>query len=579
MGPRAARRTAFVLALLATRCGGRPADLVPPSDLTYSSNPAVYVAGTTITPNTPRSAGGPVASYHSPALPAGLTLDTGTGVVTGIPIEVLAAAVYTVTASNAAGSATASLSISVIPADYLCASVTCPSAVDRCHVAGTCSPANGVCSVQTALSCPANHTCDTSDGQCKPVDLCAFVTCPPAADRCHVAGVCSPSTGTCSAPSVVQCPPAQVCDLADGTCKVPYYSISGTVSGALPFGVTVTLGGASSATTVTDGSGHYTFSAVTNGDYTVTPSLRGYTFSPASTSVRVNGANVTGQDFSDSANPWSSVASGTTSSFNGVWGSGPHDVWVVGDGPTMHGNGSALTIVNNTSNALFGVWGSGVRDVWAVGNSGTIMHWDGSTWFAVAGGTTDFLRAVWGSGPADVWAVGGSGARGSIIRHWDGTAWSTVASSGILRLASIWGSGPRDVWAAGALGTIVHWDGSVWASVATGTTTTVGIAGVWGSGPNDVWMVGAAGTILNWNGTAWSVVPSGTTYDLNGVWGTGPRDVWAVGEAVGAGIVLHWNGMEWSSVSSLADRPYCVWGSGVSDVWAVGMNGNIWHGP
>src|SRR5208337_2262944 len=69
---------------------------------------------TPITPNSPTSAGGAVASYSvSPALPAGVSLSTTTGAISGTPTAVAATITYTVTATNAAGSTTATLSITV----------------------------------------------------------------------------------------------------------------------------------------------------------------------------------------------------------------------------------------------------------------------------------------------------------------------------------------------------------------------------------------------------------------------------------------------------------------------------------
>jgi hypothetical protein len=88
-----------------------------PANLTYSMNPAVYTKGVAITANTPSSSGGTVGSYSiSPMLPAGLAIDTSTGVITGTPSAVTAAADYTVTATNTGGSATAILAITVVDA-------------------------------------------------------------------------------------------------------------------------------------------------------------------------------------------------------------------------------------------------------------------------------------------------------------------------------------------------------------------------------------------------------------------------------------------------------------------------------
>src|SRR6266849_3114874 len=76
------------------------------------------------------------------------------------------------------------------------------------------------------------------------------------------------------------------------------YSISGTINPVTGgSGATVTLGGAANATTTANSSGIYTFTGLANGAYAVTPSLTGYTFSPSTQSVTVNGANVSGVNF------------------------------------------------------------------------------------------------------------------------------------------------------------------------------------------------------------------------------------------------------------------------------------------
>jgi hypothetical protein len=81
------------------------------------------------------------------------------------------------------------------------------------------------------------------------------------------------------------------------------YSIRGTVSGDVAAGVTVGLGGEASATTTTGADGTYVFSGLTNGSYTVTPTLFGHDFSPASIAVTVSGADVAGRDFTSTEDP------------------------------------------------------------------------------------------------------------------------------------------------------------------------------------------------------------------------------------------------------------------------------------
>ncbi len=356
------------------------------------------------------------------------------------------------------------------------------------------------------------------------------------------------------------------------------HGISGDVtdhgSGTGLAGVVLNLSGASTASTATDSSGSYAFSGLLDGNYTVTPSLTGYTFDPASIDVPMNGGDVTGQDFTDSA-VWSSVESGTMDQIWGLWASGASDVWAGGDsGTLLHWNGSAWSSVTNPlsgmTRALRGIWASGGSDVWAVGDLGNTLHWNGSAWSSVTNplsGATN-LRSAWGSGASDVWATGASGA----ILRWNGSAWSSVASGTTSHLMGVWGSGGSDVWAVGYSGTILHWNGSAWSSVASGTPHV--LFGVWGRAASDVWAVGAAGTILHWNGSAWSSVASGTTNDLRGVWGNGESDVWAVGYS--GTILLHRNGSAWSSVASgTANNLLGAGGSGASDVWVVGANGTI----
>lgn len=79
------------------------------------------------------------------------------------------------------------------------------------------------------------------------------------------------------------------------------YSISGAVSGGVLSGVTITLGGAGSATTTTNANGNYTFSGLVNSSYTVTPSMTGYAFNPASAAATVSGANISATNFAATA--------------------------------------------------------------------------------------------------------------------------------------------------------------------------------------------------------------------------------------------------------------------------------------
>jgi hypothetical protein len=77
------------------------------------------------------------------------------------------------------------------------------------------------------------------------------------------------------------------------------YTISGTVSGAVQSGVTVACTGQTSTTTAGDGT--YSFTGLSAGSYTLTPSKTGYTFSPANISATISTGNLTGENFTASS--------------------------------------------------------------------------------------------------------------------------------------------------------------------------------------------------------------------------------------------------------------------------------------
>lgn len=76
------------------------------------------------------------------------------------------------------------------------------------------------------------------------------------------------------------------------------FGISGAIAGAT--GVALRLTGAATGSTTTDANGNYAFGSLVNGNYTLTPSRAGYSFSPASIAVTVNDGDVTGQNFTAS---------------------------------------------------------------------------------------------------------------------------------------------------------------------------------------------------------------------------------------------------------------------------------------
>ncbi|MBO4122178.1 putative Ig domain-containing protein [Cupriavidus gilardii] len=106
------------------------AAIVAPSSLAYSSPAVLYVAGEAIVPNAPIVAGGAAASFTvSPALPTGLSLNAQSGVIAGTPTTIQSEAVYTITASNRAGSTDAQVRIAVTGRGSWVAASSMPTAL------------------------------------------------------------------------------------------------------------------------------------------------------------------------------------------------------------------------------------------------------------------------------------------------------------------------------------------------------------------------------------------------------------------------------------------------------------------
>ena len=125
-----------------------------------------------------------------------------------------------------------------------------------------------------------------------------------------------------------------------GAYETPLYLISGSVTGAVQEGVTITISGSGAGSTTTDYSGNYLFSVFNNGTYTVTPSKNGYTFMPVSREVTVSGADVSGVNITATAVTYS--ISGTVTG-------------AVQAGVTMmlSGAGSATTTTDSLGNYTF----------------------------------------------------------------------------------------------------------------------------------------------------------------------------------------------------------------------------------
>ena len=298
---------------------------------------------------------------------------------------------------------------------------------------------------------------------------------------------------------------------------------------------------------------------------------------------------------------WSSVYSGVSTSLNSVWGSGPTDVFVVGDtGTIIHYDGTGWhTMASGTRRALRKVWGTSANSVYAVGDAGTMLRYDGVIWTTIPSDTTKTNYAVWGNSASDIYVVQSGG-----LIHYNGATWSRVAEFDVRDnvLYDIWGTSATDIYAVGlgesplvsptTAGATFHYDGRTWTKV---DQTDAFLVSVWGVAGRDIFTVGArtfpnigAGRLRRFDGTMWRNVGEETASNsLNGVWGSAVADVYAVGDFA---TIVHFDGATWKNIQggfASARTPTAlmalvplraIWGSSASDVYAVGLKGSILRG-
>lgn len=94
-------------------------------------------------------------------------------------------------------------------------------------------------------------------------------------------------------------------DFAATAIVISTFQISGAIvaNGSGVANLTILLSGGSTAMVTTDANGKYIFSGLANGDYTLTPQSSAFSFTPVRSVQTVAGADISGVDFTATANP------------------------------------------------------------------------------------------------------------------------------------------------------------------------------------------------------------------------------------------------------------------------------------
>ena len=270
-----------------------------------SSNSTTFTVGTPGT-FTVTATGSPTPTFsETGALPSGVTLNTTTGVLSGTP-GALTGGSYPITLTAQNGitpNATQSFTLTVdqSPAITSLNNATFTVGVNGTFtVTTTGNPASALSVTSGTLPSPITFT-DNHDGTATISGTATGASVNP------ITITASNGVGSNATQSFTLTVTAVSCT---SNC-----TISGHVTGPWISALTITLSGGptSKPSTTTDTSGFYSFTGLTGGTYTVTPSpLAGYTFSPSAPAVPTS-ASTTTQDFTETSAVASFSISGTIS--------------------------------------------------------------------------------------------------------------------------------------------------------------------------------------------------------------------------------------------------------------------------
>ncbi len=307
-----------------------------------------------------------------------------------------------------------------------------------------------------------------------------------------------------------------------------------------------------------------------------------------------------------SVESWCHVALPPDQTLRDVWGDGEGIVWSVSEqGNILRWNGAQWSIHHTVTGALHAIWGSGPTDIW-VGGEGGIFHGQGASssaivWTAVATPAALPVLSMWGSSSDDVWAVAGKTHtstqpfvyEGQVLHYTGASAgWSLdPISSQPAAFSRVWGASSSDVWIGGDMsaskalvlrGAPDGEGGMAWTEEKISVRKMTGGAAITRDSVlilgNDLLTTGTFFTGVTTNGGdtfAWAVSDYGIGWSYFDAWGPAPNDVWLAGAY---GRLHHWDGTSWRIARTavtkfpIASTFHAIWGSGPDDIWVVGEN-------
>jgi hypothetical protein len=243
---------------------------------------------------------------------------------------------------------------------------------------------------------------------------------------------------------------------------------------------------------------------------------------------------------------------------NGIFAFSATDIWLAGSVP-IHGDGTSWTlyhlfdmgVLSQTDGSIWKIWGSGPTDLYFVGDRGTAVHYDGLNWAKLQTGTTVPIMDLWGAvdtrtGVEEVLAVAShtiflpSAKR---LLSISGTNVTAVSDSGLpIALTSAYFASPTSEHYVGGDGLFTKAplsSAGSWTDIHHGVTQYYSL-GIRGQAANDLMVVGAFGEVVHYNGATWKSFLSMTNWPSGNLYAVAMRGnlAIAVGENEGRAVVL-----------------------------------------
>jgi drug/metabolite transporter superfamily protein YnfA len=185
------------------------------------------------------------------------------------------------------------------------------------------------------------------------------------------------------------------------------------------------------------------------------------------------------------------------------------------------------------------IWGSADNDLYVVGNSGSIAHYNGSTWQKIESGTTTDINDIWGINNA---LVGNTLILATVSSRYELGDYKLLSISGNsteeyfrwpnTRLYGLWFNSPSNIYIVGD-GAYVY-ENKLLKTIELPTNNF--LTSVKGTGLNDVYISSSGALIFHFNGLTWQEMNDGVNGSYEGMDVKG-NTVALVGYNVVGGIV------------------------------------------